>query len=408
MTSPAASEHLSNLLEVTDSTLGRLDVEDLLEELLDRIRSVLDADTAAVLLREGDSDDLVARVACGLEEEVRQGVHVPIGIGFAGRIAKEKSPVALDRVDSTTVSNPILWEKGIRKMLGVPLLSGEDVIGVLHVGRLDDRPFTRSDTALLQVAAERVVAAIQSRQLAVESAAARLLERGLQPGRLPRVPGVQLAARYVTAEKRLIGGDWYDAFTVPSGQLWLIVGDVAGHGLPAAVIMGRVKSALRAYALRCETPQDALQQTDRKVQHFEVGAMITIICAVASPPYDHFEICSAGHPPPVIAVPGRRAEFVHLPSAPPIGALPDVKRTARSVDVPYGATLVLYTDGLVEDRDRPIDEGLRKLRAATNADDPAIVCRTVMHDLIGNRTAIDDVAVLALRRATSATPPGYS
>jgi hypothetical protein len=405
MTSPGASEHLSNLLEVTDSTLGRLDVEDLLEELLDRIRSVLDADTAAVLLREGDSDDLVARVACGLEEEVRQGVHVPIGIGFAGRIAKEKSPVVLDRVDSTTVSNPILWEKGIRKMLGVPLLSGEDVIGVLHVGRLDDRPFTRSDTGLLQVAAERVVAGIQSRRLAVESAAAKLLERGLQPGRLPRVPGVQLAARYVTAEKRLIGGDWYDAFTVPSGQLWLIVGDVAGHGLPAAVIMGRVKSALRAYALRCDTPQEALQQTDRKVQHFEVGAMITIICAVSSPPYDHFEICSAGHPPPVIAAPGRRAEFVQLPSAPPIGALPDVKRSAASVDVSDGATLVLYTDGLVEDRDRPIDEGFQKLRAAVRADDPAIVCRTVMHDLIGNRAGIDDVAVLAVRRAPSAMPP---
>jgi sigma-B regulation protein RsbU (phosphoserine phosphatase) len=405
MTSPEASQHLRNLLEVTDATLGRLDVEDLLEELLDRIRTGLDADTAAVLLRDGTSEDLVARAACGLEEEVRQGVHVPIGVGFAGRIAKEKSPVVLDRVDSTTVSNPILWEKGINKMLGVPLLSGGDVIGVLHVGRLDDRPFTPSDTGLLQIAAERVVAGIHSRQLAVESAAARLLERGLQPGRLPQLPGVQLAARYVTAENRLIGGDWYDVFTVPSGQLWLIVGDVAGHGLNAAVIMGRVKSALRAYALRCDTPQEALQYTDRKVQHFELGAMITIICAVASPPFDHFEICSAGHPPPVIAAPGRRAEFAQVPSDPPIGALPDVKRSAGSLHVPDGATLVLYTDGLIEDRDRPIDEGLRKLRAAVGAYDPAIVCRTVMHDLIGNRPAIDDVAVLAMRRASSAMTP---
>jgi phosphoserine phosphatase RsbU/P len=408
MTSRTASEHLSKLLEVTDTTLGRLDVEDLLDDLLDRIRSALDADTAAVLLREGSSDELVARAARGLEEEVRQAVHVPIGIGFAGRIAKEKLPVMLDRVDSTTVSNPILWEKGIRKMLGVPLRSGDEVIGVLHVGRLDDRAFTRGDTALLQVAAERVVVALQSRQLAVESAAARLLERSLQPGRLPHLPGVQLAARYVTAENRLIGGDWYDAFTVPSGQLWLIVGDVAGHGLNAAVIMGRVKSALRAYALRCDAPQEALQHTDRKVQHFEVGAVITIVCAVSSPPYDHFEICSAGHPPPVIAAPGRRAEFVLLPSAPPIGALPDVTRTATSLDLPDGATLVLYTDGLVEDRERPIDDGLRKLRAAIRADDPAAVCRTVMHHLIGSRPTTDDVAVLAVRRATSTTPQSHA
>ena len=255
------------MLAVTDAALARLEVEDLLSELLDRIRSVLDADTAAVLLRDGGSDELVARAARGLEEEVRQGVRVPVGTGFAGRIAKRKGPVVLNRVDSTTVANPLLWEKGIRKMLGVPLLNGEDVIGVLHVGRFDDRPFTDNDAELLQVAAERVAGATQARQLAIESAAATLLERSLQPGRPPRLPGVRLGARFVTAESRLIGGDWYDAFTVPSGQLWLIVGDVAGHGLNAAVVMGRVKSALRAYALECDSPQDALERTDRKVRH---------------------------------------------------------------------------------------------------------------------------------------------
>jgi len=86
-------------------------------------------------------------------------VRVPVGTGFAGRIAKRKGPVVLNRVDSTTVANPLLWEKGIRKMLGVPLLNGEDVIGVLHVGRFDDRPFTDNDAELLQVAAERVAGA---------------------------------------------------------------------------------------------------------------------------------------------------------------------------------------------------------------------------------------------------------
>lgn len=187
VTSNDESDQLHNLLAVTDTTLARLDIEDLLFELLERIRSVLYADTAAVLLRDGD--ELVARAACGLEEEVRQGVRVPVGTGFAGSIAKRKCPVVLDRVDSTTVTNPILWEKGIRTMLGVPLLSGEDVFGVLHVGRRDHRPFTDNDAELLQVAAERVAGATQARQLAIESAAARLLERSLQPSRLPRLPG---------------------------------------------------------------------------------------------------------------------------------------------------------------------------------------------------------------------------
>lgn len=399
-TSPTESEHLQNLLTVTDAALGRLDLEDLLVELLDRIRSALDADTAAVLLREQNSDDLVARAARGLEDEVRQGVRVPIGVGFAGTIAKHKSPVVLQRVDSTTVANPILWEKGIRKMLGVPLLSGDDLIGVLHVGRLDDRSFSGNDTGLLQVAAERLTAAIHTQRLAVETAAATLLERGLQPGRLPRVPGVQLAARYVTAENRLIGGDWYDAFTGPSGRLWLVVGDVAGHGLSAAVIMGRAKSALRAYTLMCDTPHEVLQRTDRKMQHFEVGAMITVVCAVSSPPYDRWEICSAGHPPPVIARPDQPTEFVPISPQPPLGALPDVERTSHCLELPDGATLVLYTDGLVETRDQPISDGLEKLREAVYADNPAIVCQTVMHYLIGNSAAIDDIAVLAARRTT--------
>jgi putative methionine-R-sulfoxide reductase with GAF domain len=401
--SPAGSDQLRNLLAVTDTALARLDVEDLLSELLDRIRSVLDADTAAVLLRDSDSDELVARAARGLEEEVRQGVRVPVGTGFAGRVANRKCPVVLNRVDSTTVANPLLWEKGIQKMLGVPLLTGEDVIGVLHVGRLDDRPFTGNDAELLQVAAERVASATQARQLAIESAAATLLERSLQPSRLPRLPGVQLAARFVTAESRLIGGDWYDAFTVPSGQLWLVVGDVAGHGLNAAVVMGRVKSALRAYALECESAREALERTDRKVRHFEIGTMITVVCLASAPPYDRFDICSAGHPPPVLAVPGRDAEFVDIPPGPPLGALPDVARTATSIDVPDGATLLLYTDGLIEDPSQPIDDGLRKLRSAVRADDPAIVCQTVMRHLIGNRPPTDDIAVLAMRRVASRT-----
>jgi sigma-B regulation protein RsbU (phosphoserine phosphatase) len=403
VTAPAGSEQLRNLLAVTGTALARLDVEDLLSELLGGIRAVLDADTAAVLLRDAGSDELVARAACGLEEEVRQGVRVPVGTGFAGSIAKRKCPVVLNRVDPTTVANPILWEKGIQKMLGVPLLSGDDVIGVLHVGRLDDRPFTDTDADLLQVAAERVASATHAQQLAIESTAARLLERGLQPGRLPRLPGVQLAARYVTAENRLIGGDWYDAFTVPSGPLWLVVGDVAGHGLNAAVVMGRAKSALRAYALVCDTPQEALERTDRKVQHFEIGTLITVVCVVSAPPYDRFDICSAGHPPPVLAVPGQDAEFVDIPPAPPLGAVPDLARTATSIEMPDGATVVLYTDGLVEDPNQPIDHGLRKLRSAVRTDDPAIVCQTVMHHLIGNRPPTDDIALLAIRRANSRT-----
>ena len=144
---------LENLLAVTDTSLTDLDVDDLLGELLNRVRTILDADTSAVLLREPDAEVLIARAARGLEAEVREGVLIPIGRGFAGAIAATRRPVVLDHVDSTTVANPILWEKGIQTMLGVPLLHNDKLIGVLHVGRLDQRLFTEHDTTLLQVAA---------------------------------------------------------------------------------------------------------------------------------------------------------------------------------------------------------------------------------------------------------------
>src|ERR1700735_1154969 len=176
-TAGSAAVRLGELQAITDAALGRLDLDDLLAELLDRIRQIIDADTAAVLLLDAPSQDLVARAAQGLEEEVERGVRVPVGIGFAGRIALLKQPVLLDRVDSTTVANPILWEKGIRVMLGVPLLNEDELVGVLHVGRLADRAFTDHDAELLQVVAERVTGAILGRQAAVEQAAAHLLER---------------------------------------------------------------------------------------------------------------------------------------------------------------------------------------------------------------------------------------
>ena len=229
-----AEAQLANLQALTDTALNTLDVDDLLGELLSRVREILDADTAAVLLLDEGSGQLVATAARGIEEEVREGVRVPLGSGFAGRVAATRGPIRLDRVDPTTVSNPILWEKGIQVMLGVPLLSAKSVLGVLHVGRLDDRPFNDHDVELLQVVADRVAGATQARMSAIERAAAGLLERSLLPERLPTCPGLELAARYVPAEGEAIGGDWYDVFTLPSGQLWIVVGDVAGHGIRAS------------------------------------------------------------------------------------------------------------------------------------------------------------------------------
>ncbi|HEU5270686.1 MAG TPA: GAF domain-containing SpoIIE family protein phosphatase [Jatrophihabitans sp.] len=393
-----AADRLANLLAVSDVELARLDLDDLLVKLLDRVRSALVTDTAAVLLRDPGTDYVVARAACGLEEEVRQGVRIALGHGFAGSIAARKEPVRLTRVDATTVTNPILWETGIQVMLGVPLLSGTDVIGVLHVGRLSAEPFTDDDVEVLQMAGERIASAIVASRLAISAAAANLLERSLQPARLPMLPGLQFAARYVPAEGRAVGGDWYDAFALPSGNLWLVTGDVAGHGIDAAVVMGRVRSALRAYALLDESPERVLELTDRKVKHFEIGTMVTLACAVAQPPYDRVRICTAGHAPPVLVAPGEPGRLIELPVGPPLGVVAGATRTAADLDWPAGAVLLFYTDGLVERRDADLGVRLDQLARLTPAEHPEIVCARVMHEMIRNDVVHDDVAVLAARR----------
>jgi sigma-B regulation protein RsbU (phosphoserine phosphatase) len=409
MSGQIPQERLENLLAVTEASLGRLGVDELLTELLNRVLEIVDADTAAVLLLDEGGDHLVARAACGLEEEVRQGVRVPFGEGFAGAIAATRLPVVLDHVGPTNVTNPILWEKGIRVMLGVPLLSAAKVIGVIHVGRLDDRPFQKADAELLGVVADRVAGAVQTHQLAVEQAAAALLERSLLPPTLPKRPGLELAARYVTREDRAVGGDWYDAFTLPSGMLWVVIGDVAGHGLVAAVVMGRVRSALRSYALEDHPPDEVLRLVDRKVLHFEVGAMVTLACAVSSPPYEQFQVVTAGHPPPIVAEPGRPARLLDIDPLPPLGIGSGFRRPPTTISLPLGGVLVLYTDGLVERRGEVLDVGLARLCAAVTTDHPASVCRTVMHEMVGSQSPEDDIAMVALRRndlPRDQSPPG--
>jgi sigma-B regulation protein RsbU (phosphoserine phosphatase) len=395
----AHQDELANFRAITDSKLGRLDVEDLLIELLERVRNIVDAETAAVLLLDADTDELVARAACGIEEEVRSGVRVPIGVGFAGRIARSKEPVLLDRVDSTTVANPILWEKGILTMLGVPLLVADELIGVLHVGRLRPEPFNEADTELLLVVAERLAGAIQARQLAVERAATALLERSLLPGRLPKCPGLDFATRYLTPEE-LVGGDWYDVFIVPSGDLWVVTGDVAGHGHHAAVVMGRVRSALRAYALLGGDPAEVLEQTSRKVEHFEIDTMVTAVCAVSSFPYSEFRIASAGHPPPLVCPAEGPAAFVDLRTGLPLGVRSVSQRSSSLIPLPVGGVMVLYTDGLIERRGEGLDEGMERLRSifnggnATSAD---AVCQQITRAMMGEGFQ-DDVAIVAIHR----------
>src|SRR5690242_9410594 len=155
------AQRLRRLQLVTDAALAHLELDELLAALLDRVREALRSDTVAILLLDGDTNELVARAAVGIEEEVEQGVRIPVGGGFAGRVAAEQRPVQLPDVDHAHVLNPILRQKGIKTLLGVPLIVEGRTIGVLHVGTLTHHHFDDDDVELLQLAADRAAIAIE-------------------------------------------------------------------------------------------------------------------------------------------------------------------------------------------------------------------------------------------------------
>jgi phosphoserine phosphatase RsbU/P len=410
----AAADRLRDIEAVTDAALSRLDEQALLETLLDRVKKTLQVDTAAVLLLDQSSSQLVATAASGIEEEVVQGVRVALGAGFAGRIAASGEPVILADINSSTVSNRLLAARGIKSLLGVPLFAAGRVIGVLHVGSLSGRRFNKEDTELLQLAADRAALALQSLMTQHDQLAALALHRSLLPAALPELPGHELAGRYV-AGTGTVGGDWYDVFVLPDGKLGIVVGDVAGSGLQAAVVMGRMRSALRAYVLEAADPAIALRLLDRKIQYFEGDAMATLLYATYDPAHGQLWLSSAGHPPPVMALPdGPAAAVLPIRPDPPIGTADDPPRRSAVVTIPPGGLLCCYTDGLVERRDRAIDEGIGLLadtmrgqletrnsragRPVSLADD---TCAAVMRDLVGHAHARDDVALLVLHREAS-------
>jgi signal transduction histidine kinase len=167
------AEHVRRLQSVTDAALAHLRLDDLLVALLERTREILEVDTSAILLLDEETNELVAHAALGIEEEVEQGVRIPVGGGFAGRIAAEKRPVILDDVDHAHVLNPILREKGIKSMLGVPLVVEGEVRGVFHVGSLVPRAFAEEEVELLQLVADRAALAIEHARLFEAERAAR-------------------------------------------------------------------------------------------------------------------------------------------------------------------------------------------------------------------------------------------
>jgi serine phosphatase RsbU (regulator of sigma subunit)/anti-sigma regulatory factor (Ser/Thr protein kinase) len=389
---------LESLQRVTDAALAYLSEDALLTEILHRVSEILQTDTTAILLLEPSGDMLRARAAKGIEEEVEQGVRIPVGRGFAGRIAAERRPISIEDVDHADILNPILRQKGIRSLLGAPLMIEGRVLGVLHVGTLTPRRFTSEDADLLQLAADRVAIAIEQAQVNRRRQVAEALQRTLLPESMPAVPGLELAVRYLPAAGTSLGGDWFDAFQLPTGRIALTVGDVVGHGLTAAAAMAQLRTALRAYAIEGHEPGAVVERVNRLMWRLGPVAMTTLVYVVLDAAEESLELVNAGHPPPLIVDPTTgEGAFLPLQGGVALGAAPAATYRAERFPFPPGGLVVLYTDGVVERRGAPIDDGMEKLRRLTEGcEDVERVCSLVLQRMVPEAPP-DDVAVVAAR-----------
>jgi len=275
---------------------------------------------------------------------------------------------------------------------------------------LEDRVLLR--TAELSAANTRLLMEIQERfeaeeQLSHEEARAQrehqiaeTLQRNLLPDRLPEIPGVTLAARYVPATADVqVGGDWYDVVQLRDGLIGLAIGDVAGHGLQAAATMGQVRMALRAYALQDPSPVSVMRGVHQLVSQLPTPEMVTLMYLVFDPATRMLRFTNAGHPPALVIGSGE-SSYLEDGLAPPVGVTADARYTETSHELSSGATLLLYTDGLVERRGVSIQDGLDRLslEAVTHAtSDLDELCDRLLSSLLDQNQVADDIALLAMR-----------
>ena len=400
-----ALERLGQLQAVTESALAYLDLSELLNILLERVTEMLSTDTAAILLLNDEGNALVARAARGLEEEVKRGFTLPLGAGFAGRVASERKAVIIPKVTPQSVVNPLLLEKGVKSLLGVPLIVESRLIGVLHVGTLTPREFGESDVELLHAVADRAALAIEHDRLFEQHRVAQMLQRSLLPAELPQPSGLSLSARYLpAAARRLVGGDWYDVLVLPDGRVGIAIGDVVGHGLEAATLMGSLRNALQAFAVQGLSPGQVAPLLARFATSAGRSRMATYVYGVIDTERTTFTFVNGSHPAPLLVRPDGTAELLSSPLLPPLGASVMAGAEETSVALEPGTTLVLYTDGLVERRGERLSTRQDELHAAAAASpvEPELLCESLIARMIGDEAPPDDVAILSVQRTVTA------
>jgi PAS domain S-box-containing protein len=364
----AISERLSKL-QALSGAIESLSLHRLLAELAIRLEELFGADAAEVEIVGNNGEPMVVRSERG----------------EAHRLEPGRPHAVLERAHET----PIVIE-GAK-------------VGALRLSMPSGRSFSSSERSLLSDAAERAALGIRRAQLHErEHHVASELQRGLLPKRLPEIPGLQLAAHYEAAGAE-VGGDWYDAFALPGGRLGVVLGDVAGRGVPAASAMGQLRSVTRAFALADDgfrTPAEMLTRLNRHQLALGQTELFTVVYAIIDPAERTISWACAGHPPPLVRAASQETSY--LEGGEGLMGIEDIVYHDLRAPIDDESVVVFYTDGLIERRGESLDVGLDRLAGAvvSGIDDPEELCAHVLEAMRPEGGELhDDVTALFVKLA---------
>jgi GAF domain-containing protein/anti-sigma regulatory factor (Ser/Thr protein kinase) len=400
-----AAVETKRLLDVTSVLTSAAGLPDVSRVVLDEAFRSLQARAGVFVVgRQPDEQPEVveARTATG-EDTVDSATLALVSDALArGTLLAAESPEAMRRWCDDEPLQHESW-------LAIPLTAGRKVVGGLGLAFDERRGLGPADLDFARFLGRQAGASLERAQLyESERTIAETLQQSVLPESLPVVDGVQMAARYLPGTAAVdVGGDWFDAIPLGDGKLGLAVGDVVGKGVKAAATMSQLRNGLRAFAFDQMRPSSTVSRLNRLAGEVDESAFATLLYAVVDTERRVVRYTAAGHPPPLVVYPDRRTEFAEGGRCLPLGVSSEAVYEQGVIELPTGSTIVLFTDGLVERRDRSITDGLERLRtaAAEAPGDPERLVDHVLDALVGEDVRGDDVAVLAVRLLAAAPAP---